>query len=294
MLVSLNQTSKKMKKRNKQLCLFSVIIIIMIIAFAISISALDHFYVPLENKKKMISRFKSITVLPLTQHPEIINPKSILIFMVATPEIHEYAQYSIENNRLYAKQFNFEFRVVDTNLVPDLPIEFTKLEAILRFMKLMPKVKYIMHIDADASIKNQSYDLRNIIIPYLQMIPHRHFLVGEDCFKRTVCSKPNHMNSGSFIVKNTIIGQSIIRDWLHSARTTCKQFVNKFPNCQNVFEHCTRRRFWPFIKIVPYNLINGVDGLFIEHLMQQKTQDRMDRFKLHQMQNYQNRRIKVY
>lgn len=265
-----------------------------LIIFGLLIGMIDHFYIPPGYKKKMISRFKDLKSLPYSNRAHGIRPTDVLIFMVATPEIHEYAQYSIENNRAYARRYGFLFELVEKSLEPSLPIEFTKLRAILQFMKQYPSVKYIMHIDADASVKNQSYDLRHILAKYLEFIPNRHFLVGEDCFKRNVCSQPNRMNSGSFIVKNTSIGHDIIQQWLSSTQTTCKQYVRKFPNCQNVFEHCVRPSFWPFIKIVPYNLINGIDGLFIEHLMQQMSQDRMDRFKDHQMKNFQDRRIKVY
>ena len=221
--------------------------------------------------KRKKSPLRALVELPKF---DTIKPLKICIFMIVTPEIHQYSQYSIEINKKYAKHMNYSFKIFG-QLTPDLPINFSKLQATLELMK--EKYDYIMHIDADAIFIKQNYPIEGIIQNY----PNKSFIVGEDCYNYKVCSKPGHINSGVYIVKNDYIGKNIIKLWLRSVRTgKCKKYKNVFPNCQLVFSHCVQNSIYrPFIQIVPYNLLNGKDGLFIKHLMQHTTRERVDYFK---------------
>lgn len=208
-------------------------------------------------------------------------PLNIVVFMVVTPEIQEYARHSIEINKQYCQLHGYKFHVFDKNLTPDLPINFSKLQATLDLAEDGETVaEYIVHIDADAIFKEQMYPLEAIIHKYFTGLTA--FIAGEDCYDRTICSKPGRMNSGVYIVKNNIIGRNIIEKWLQSARKggKCHKYVDTFPNCQLVFTHCVQfSELMAFIRIVPYNVLNGRDGLFIQHLMQETNRNRTDFFK---------------
>ena len=90
-----------------------------------------------------------------------------------------------------------------------------------------------MHIDADAPIINLDYSIENVIQHYDNhssiIKPDVYF--SEDCFNKNDCSQPGKQNTGIFIVKNTMVGRSFLKFWITSARTTCKQYANTFPNC---------------------------------------------------------------
>lgn len=241
-----------------------------------------------------------LTTLPaLTTHNNNnIKPNEICIFMVVTPEILDYAKHSIEINQNYAKQHGYQFYVFNQNLTPDLPINFCKLQCTLDLMK-NKNYKYIIHIDADAVFIRSDYPLSNIISHYMKHLTS--FIAGEDCYNYKICSKPGRMNSGVYIVKNNNLGKKIIQTWLNSVRYgKCQQYKNKFPNCQLVFHHCVYQSYLRmFIKIVPYNLLNGKDGLFIQHMMQHDNYERSDQFKSIINKNDDhwktgNKRISVY
>jgi len=277
------QIQNQNQNQNLSWIRFSIYGLIILFLFVIFALLLHSIYEPPIHTKEMLSYIPPAKSLPLYSTKQLeqnLRPEDILVFMVATPEIRQYASLSIELNETYCKRYGFEFEVVQTNLNPELPINFTKIVKTLQCMKLKSKsksklkskykYKYIMHIDADAVIYNQDYDLRNIIYHYLYNGSSIHFIAGEDCYDKKICSKPNRMNSGVYIVKNSFIGQQIMNTWLTSVLPggACVHLKNKFPNCQLVFQQCVRPRYFLAIQIVPYNILNGVDGLFIQHYMQ--------------------------
>lgn len=261
-----------------------IIYIDIALLFIIIIAAITILFMKNPIKKS------ALTNLPQSKIKPMMN--QICIFMIATPEIMNYASYTIENNKEYAHDKGYDFFVFG-QLTPDLPINFSKLQATL---DLMDKgYQYIMHIDADAIIDQKNYYLEHIIEKYITW--PTSFIASEDCYNYKICSKPGHINSGVYIVKNDFFGKKIIQTWLNSARNgKCKKYVHKFPNCQLVFSHCLLNSMYrPFIKIVEYNVLNGIDGLFIKHLMQHSSRDRIDTFKKYN-KNWKKgtERLKVY
>ena len=221
--------------------------------------------------------------------------KTIRVPIELADEILEYAQYSIEINRNYCEEHGYAFEIVDKNLTPDLPINFSKIQAVLNYLN--KGYKYVMHVDADAIFIRKTYPVTNIIEKYFTGLTS--FIVSEDCYSKDICSKPGRMNSGIFIVKNNKAGKGIIEKWLSAARGSCKKYTKKFPNCQLVFFHCVRYSIFSiFIKLVPYNLLNGKDGLFIKHYMQHHNNKRRDilKSKLESDQEFQkgNKRLPVF
>ena len=211
-------------------------------------------------------------------------PLRVCIFMIVTPEIMEYAQHSIDINRDYCERWGYDFKVITQNTTPDLPINFAKIQSALSLLSpsaASPHYDYIVHIDADAIIIKKDYPITNIIHKYF-VNKFTSFIASEDCYSKDVCSQPGRINSGVFIVKNNYFGRLILKKWLSSARKggACHKYKDVFPNCQLVFYHCILKSFLRFfIKIVPYNLLNGKDGLFIQHLMQHTDDKRSNTFK---------------
>jgi len=221
-------------------------------------------------------------VPPIKTLPKVkrtnIDPNQVQIYMVSTPHIGNYSNHSIAINREYALKHGYRFRVFTTNGTPQLPINFGKIQNALDLMKGVDPPEYVVHIDADAVVVKKEYPITAIIDAY--MGGNISLLIGEDCYNDSHCSKPGRINSGVFIVKNNALGRKILEKWLDGARGGCKRYVNQFPNCQLVFWHCVMMSYLrPYIKVAPYNLLNGTDGLFIQHLMQHSTNDRIEHFK---------------
>ena len=272
------------------ICLIVVIVLIIILSLCVGCSS----YVPQWYQDTMNPYYTPLKELPIVKNN--IDPKKVCIFMVATSDISDYAKYSGEINDKYAKRHGYEFRVFDKNLTPDLPINFSKIQATLNLMNEKEngktKFDYIIHIDADAIFHNQDYPITNIIAKYLT--PPISFIASEDCYDKNICSKPNKMNSGVFIVKNNIFGKSVMNLWLDSSRGKCKKYTKMFPNCQLVFENCVRKPLFFTIKIIPYNALNGKDGLLISHMMQGTSRERIDQMKSVYKDNFNPQRMKVF
>ena len=215
------------------------------------------------------------TSLPI-EHFNTIDPKKVFIYMVATPEVGNYANHSININNEYAKKHGYRFQVFTKNATPDLPINFSKIQNALDIMNSNDAPEYIVHLDADAVVVRPEYPITNIINHYML---GAGMIIGEDCYDKSICSKPGQINSGVFIVKNSTMGRKILNRWLNSARGTCSRYVNQFPNCQLVFGNCVLPALRMFINIIPYNVMNGKDGLFIQHLMQHTSNERIEFFK---------------
>ena len=231
-------------------------------------------------------------VPPATSLPVIrsyIQPNKVFIYMVATPEIGNYANHSIGINKEYANKHGYGFHVFTENATPDLPINFGKIQNALDIMESSNPPEYVVHIDADAVIVRPDYKITNIIEYYMML---GSMIIGEDCYDKTICSKPGQINSGVFIVKNNTMGRQILRQWLNSARGTCSRYVNQFPNCQLVFGNCVLPFHRFSINVIPYNVLNGRDGLFIQHLMQHNSNERIEHFK--KIQQQQLGRSKVF
>ena len=109
-----------------------LIVILLFIFFFIIILSFTAYYVPEWYKKQMIPLYEPLEELPLANTKNI---KKVCMFMIATPEISDYSKYSEEINRKYCEKFNIDFKLFDQNLTPDLPINFSKLQATLDLMK---------------------------------------------------------------------------------------------------------------------------------------------------------------
>ena len=198
----------------------------------------------------------------------------LAVIVIATPEISDYANYTIEVNKAWAEKMGYGFFVFVDNETPDLPINFSKIKAATDVLE-KEAYTHVMHIDADAIVTNMSYDARNIVAMY----PASDFIVGEDCYSDEACSKPGKLNSGVWIASRN--ATDILGAWLHAARTECGEaLVNVFPNCQLVFSKCVADKFKDRIAIIPFNIMNGYgDTLFIKHVMAKDRMERVDEIK---------------
>jgi hypothetical protein len=234
-----------------------------------------------------LSKYGTATELPVIEH---LKNSRIAVFMVATKEIEVYSRYTTTQNKAWADSHGYDFFVYDQNVLPDLPINFSKIQYSLDLLAT-GKYDYVMYIDADAIVHTKFYDVRHLIGKYMTGL--RSIMFGEDCFSSKDCSKPGRINSGVFVVKNTIWGKAVLDKWKTSARGECKDCVNVFPNCQLVFTKCVRPWLFFAVVIIPFNLMNGFgDSLFIKHAMAMDNVERIGELK--KMYRSGDDRVRVY
>lgn len=246
------------------LIIFSIVLILCYTNSSEYLEKLDH------------SVYGTAEVLPVVKG----NKSSrVAVFMVATPEIESYSRYTISQNGEWCKLHGYDFYVYDESCVPELPINFSKIRYAIDLIKTK-KYDYIMYIDADAIVHNMGYDVRNLAAKYLR--GPKSLMFGEDCYSKSVCSKPGRINSGVFIAKSNMTAIRILNTWLDASLGRCNDLVSKFPNCQLIFSGCVYPRWFFFVSIIPFNLMNGFsDTLFIKHVMAKDDIERVSDIKSH-------------
>jgi hypothetical protein len=275
-------------------CIISLIFVIFII-FLVLISYLvcGNWEAPNNYTENQRHFYEPLTELPIVKK---IKPMKICVFVVATDDIMNYAKYSIPLINKWCEQHGYDLRIFDKLLDKSIPINFTKIIATIDLMneKVNGKNKYdyIMHIDADAPIINFDYPIENIIQTYMKGIVSTLF--SEDCYNKKICSKPGRQNSGVYIVHNGYWGKKVMQKWIDSAKGDCSKYVNKFPNCQLVLWNCVVPKYFFTITTLPYNILNGIDGLLVTHQMQKCLRERIDAIKKIYNEEFDVKRMQVF
>lgn len=272
-------------------CVVAVIVVVFIILLmSIMYCKMYNPYVPSWYQITRTPWYGVAEELPTTTNP---GNSKVAVFMVATPEITNYSQYTIEVNKNWCKEHNYDFYVFTETSLPDLPINFSKIEYAKKLIE-SNKYQYIMYIDSDAMIIRKDYDVRHLIKKYMSGL--ESIMFGEDCFGPNDCSKPGKINSGVFIVKSNSIGKNILESWLNASRGKCSKYVNMFPSCQLIFSNCVFPKWFWAIRIVPFNLMNGYKGsLLVKHMMAMDEIKRTSIIKdLYKEQSQEHERIKVW
>lgn len=272
-------------------CLISFLVVLfLLILLVILFCCMYNPHIPLWYETTKTPWYGVAESLPMVKVP---GKDRIVVFMVATPEIHHYSRYSIEVNREWAKQHGYDFVVYDKTAIPSLPINFSKIQYSMDLIDTK-KYDYVMYIDADAIVIRKDYDVRHLIKKF--MTGTSSIVFGEDCFGPKDCSKPGKINSGVFIVKSSMVGRAVLESWKSSAMGSCSRYVNVFPSCQLVFSHCVFPKWFWAIRIIPFNLMNGYKGsLLIKHAMAIDDINRVDVLKrIYQKNSDDSERIPVF
>jgi hypothetical protein len=158
------------------------------------------------------------------------------IIQLATPNVDEYAKYSIASIRKYARMYGYEYFVQRSKTLQDLHINWTRLDVLSKKMKDFPTGEdcYLVMIDADTVIMNSEKPLTYFIKRYGQN-DTTIFMARDTPFRIDFKKIPN---AGFLIVKNNAAGQSIIKKWIHAAYHEGKQYRDTHPRTQLVYWNC--------------------------------------------------------
>lgn len=188
----------------------------------------------------------------------------VLIVMYSTPNILDYADLAARINDMYAKRHGYAFKHVigdqnDTSMRPVWKKVFLVRDE-------LPNYESIFWIDSDAFFNDHSKPLP-IDTP-------EDFVISSD-FPNGTCL----VNTGTFLVKNTAFGRSLMNRWCSMRDDMNATYNSKFPYEQGACEDLLRdlgpaesRR----AKVYPTEFINSIygkvskgmfDKIFIVHLM---------------------------
>jgi hypothetical protein len=244
------------------------LIIIIIVVFAYKSNYLENF----EQNKYPIKK--------VAPQVKFNSTASIAFVYFYTPNIFSYAKHSLLNILSYAEKYNYAVIIYDTPFNDQVSMCWNKIATIIENLK---NYKYLVWIDADAIIINNSIKIESFIEKY----PNYDLYLCEDIIVQKEC-----INSGVMIIKNTNWTNELFnRVWnspfphVHNDQNVIYYEIVKdlYPHSKpNLkFSSYCGKITHPKVKILPENafnthILNYNKGDFIIHLMGAKEQVRID------------------
>jgi hypothetical protein len=225
--------------------------------------------------------------------------RKICFFMWYDLAIKEYAEINKKINKMYCDKYGFDFIVSDEKTYKNRPPHWERLPLLLKHIH---DYDYLIWIDSDAFLYIDSPSIENIINAHsdkkiIFSADRRYNPNDEDSnFK---------INSGVFIVKNSIQSIEFLKDWAYNDKYCFNRDKKKFPyNDQgglwymyyhNVMDIKSESIIIPFGQIQHFsdyelekifcknNKYTLMDRPFIKHLAGESAENRLD-----QSTNYYN------
>lgn len=169
------------------------------------ITSIDHSFHVLEQFFSLVKtpgatcqlheRFKCDNYGAAENDEKIKDPK-IAIVVIAADVVGGAMQLSIENKEQYASMHG-----LDVHILRNVPAGFTRGHAWAKipFMaSLLHKYDYLWSLDLDTIILDMSFDIKRLI---------------DDRFDLVVGVDPNGINTGSFLIKNSVWSSLLLHIW---------------------------------------------------------------------------------
>jgi len=158
---------------------------------------------------------------------------NVTIIQLATPNIDEYACYSIASVRKYALLNQYEYYVQRSKTLNDLHINWSRLDILLKKLEESPEEEdsYVVMLDADTVIINPQRPIHYFTNKY-QKKDSVIFLARDTPFRVDFKKKPN---AGFVIIRNNKTGKEIIKKWINAAYNEGKEINDIHPRTQGVY-----------------------------------------------------------
>lgn len=171
----------------------------------------------------------------------------VVAVQLATPHIDEFAKYSMANVSLYCQKHQYKHYVQRVHTVPDMHINWSKIDLLKHVFEQFPNEEYYILFDADIMIQHFNKTVEYFIKKYADT--NTHILFSADTPLR-LSLKPRP-NAGLIIVKNSLIGKQIIDRWIEASRTDGAQYNNTHPRNQLVYWNCVMPEYESVQKVLP-------------------------------------------
>ncbi len=173
----------------------------------------------------------------------------ITIIQLVTPNIDEYAKYSVASTKKYALMHGYHYHIQRSQTVTDMHINWTKIDFLKDELSFGEKGEesFVVLLDADTVIINPERSIEYFIEKYQK--PETNILMANDTkFQITGKKKPN---AGFVIVRNNEIGKEIIDKWIHASRNEGAKYNDIHPRNQLVYWHCVEPIYKKYQVVLP-------------------------------------------
>jgi len=176
-----------------------------------------------------------------------MSKHKVIAVQLATPHIDTFAKYSLANVSEYCRMHGYTHYVQRTHTVPDMHINWSKIDLLQHIFQKFPQAKYYILFDADIIIQDMQKSVDFFLDKYAD--DNTHILFSADTPLR-LSLKPRP-NAGLIIVKNSPTGKQIIDRWVEASRTDGAKYNDTHPRNQLVYWNCVMPQFEAVQKVLP-------------------------------------------
>ncbi|MFY0606649.1 MAG: hypothetical protein JXR10_08035 [Cyclobacteriaceae bacterium] len=160
----------------------------------------------------------------------------ITIIQLVTPNIDEYAKYSVASVKKYAIAHGYHYHIQRSKTVKDMHINWTKIDFLKNELNAASKGddSFVVLLDADTVIVKPERTIEFFIEKY-QKTDTNILMANDTPFQITGKKKPN---AGFVIVRNNEMGREIIAKWIDASRNEGARYNDIHPRNQLVYWNC--------------------------------------------------------
>lgn len=173
----------------------------------------------------------------------------------------EYLKYSAIINSAYCKRHGYDWHQLkfDNRLPQDRSSLWAKVSAV---EEVLPRYDLVVSMDGDAWVHDPK-------LPVDQLANRMHetdfMLIGTDRRDAGFAWNDKAANVGVFAIRNTEVARHVLREWWH-VPLYAPHTAHGWPPEQAAFNEHIYPRWNRYIRLIPYNHLNGHDGYYIRHL----------------------------
>jgi hypothetical protein len=196
-----------------------------------------------------------MTTAPLNQAAKIV---------VATLAFGDlpYFRFTRQINESYCGLHGYRFQILDD--VDDAGRHATW-RKVSGARQLLDEADFLLFMDADAYFADPSCTVESLI---REQLGNASFMAGTDRRDKFMAWSDFHANVGTFLVRNDRLGHEVLESWWNAPDVYDRRWLRKWPPEQGAFNYIVRHLYSEqVIKIIPYQYMNGRDGIFIRHLV---------------------------
>jgi len=182
----------------------------------------------------------------------------------ATPEVWEYARFSVLLWQQYCDRHRYEFFFVPLSLDRTRHDVWSKVIACEQYL---PRVDWLLFAEADTVPIDEPLSIETHLIKQF-VEPDTLVLIGTNCGTERWCWDEGP-NTSVYLMRNTPETMALLRYWYTSADVNqeCNIYLDRHPREQLTFWHCVMKKYPKQVKLINYKYLHGVDGVFAKHLL---------------------------
>ena len=190
------------------------------------------------------------------------KPK-VTVVQLATPNVDEYARYSIMSINHYCRLHGYQHVVQRVQTVKDMHINWTKIDLLKKAFDFYPDNDYILLVDADVVISDYEKDVSYFLEKYCK--ENHHIIMAQDTpLKLTFSPRPN---AGFILLKNSEIARQMVNDWIEASTGVGAHLNDTHPRNQLVYWNYVMPDYLKHQVVLPRGYFQKPMYLFAKNIM---------------------------